>query len=515
MPVRSVIDRVRRGHHVAPAEGVELARLIDGLDPVVGRAIRQRVAEVATALSGGPDGAVSGTTQDVLDAMARALVPMDRAKAWLLLAAIDGRLPDGSQVETFARTAELDGIGEAVAQLIERCTAERDRTWPAVHVMTGLVLVDMHLTAATDFAKGIQRVARELARRWMTTHGPTLIGWRPDLTALRALSPAEAHRACWGGPAVSPPADDPIIVPWHCTYLLPELALDIDRVARLQKMAEHSGTTLNLIGYDLVPMTAAETCHPALVPGFARNLAAVRYARNVAAISEAAAEEYRGWRDMLAGTGLPGPDIHAVTLSTEIYEPDADALARVRTRMTVGALPMVMVVGTHEPRKNHQSVLHAAELLWREGHQFSLTFVGGHSWTPEEFSGTVERLQREGRPVEVITVATDELLWGGYRAARLTVFPSLDEGFGLPLAESLACGTPAITSNFGSMKEIADAGGGALLVDPRDDHAIAHAMRRLLTDDDLHAGLSRAALDRPLITWDTYATGTWQALVGQ
>jgi glycosyltransferase involved in cell wall biosynthesis len=182
--------------------------------------------------------------------------------------------------------------------------------------------------------------------------------------------------------------------------------------------------------------------------------------------------------------------------------------------MTVGALPLVMVVGTHEPRKNHQPVLHAAELLWREGHQFSLTFVGGHSWTPEEFSGTVERLQRAGRPVEVITVATDDLLWGGYRAARFTVFPSLNEGFGLPLTESLACGTPVITSDFGSMKEIADAGGGALLVDPRDDHAIADAMRTLLVDDDLHAELSRAALARPLVTWDTYAAQVWQALVG-
>jgi glycosyltransferase involved in cell wall biosynthesis len=526
--VRSAIERLRHrvrgranGRHGRPVRDQvsndvgSLAVAIDRRDPVVAQAIRQRAGEVTRVLSGSA-AVVPGDLRVVLAALVEALRPLDTARAWLLLATIDGRLPDGSQVEALVRTAELDGVATAVAGAVaDRIdSGTDDEEWPIVRILVDEQLVDVQHTAAKDVATGIQRVTREVARRWVREHGPTLIGWRPDLTAMRALSPGEAHRACWGGPAVSAPVDDPIIVPWRCTYLLPELALEIDRVARLQKMAEHSGTTLNIIGYDLVPMTTAETCHPALVPGFGRNLAAARYARNIAAISEAAAEEYRGWRDMLAATGLPGPNIVGVPLSTEVYEPAANVLAAVRNRMTVGALPLVMVVGTHEPRKNHQPVLHAAELLWREGHQFSLTFVGGHSWTPEEFSGTVERLQRAGRPVEVITVATDDLLWGGYRAARFTVFPSLNEGFGLPLTESLACVTPVITTDFGAMKEIADAGGGALLVDPRDDHSIADAMRTLLVDDDLHAELSRAALARPLVTWDTYAAQVWQALVG-
>src|SRR5205085_1195336 len=97
-------------------------------------------------------------------------------------------------------------------------------------------------------------------------------------------------------------------------------------------------------------------------------------------------------------------------------------------------------------------------------------------------------LRAAHRPVEAISAATDALLFGGYRVARFTVFPSINEGFGLPVAESLACGTPVITSNFGSTREIAeggDAGGGALLVDPRDDDSLTGAMRSLLTDDAL------------------------------
>jgi glycosyltransferase involved in cell wall biosynthesis len=93
------------------------------------------------------------------------------------------------------------------------------------------------------------------------------------------------------------------------------------------------------------------------------------------------------------------------------------------------------------------------------------------------------------------------------------VFPSLNEGFGLPLAESLAAGTPAVTSDFGSMREIAE-GGGALMVDPHDDHAIADAMRTLLTDDAVHARLTAEAQARAAHprTWDDYAAEVWDAL---
>ena len=103
-------------------------------------------------------------------------------------------------------------------------------------------------------------------------------------------------------------------------------------------------------------------------------------------------------------------------------------------------------------------------------------------------------------------------LWAAYTLARCTVFPSLDEGFGLPIAESLACGTPVITSNYGSMLELA-AGGGALLVDPRDDHDIARAIERLVTDDRLHAALREQALVRHDRTWDQYAEAAWDYLV--
>ena len=70
-------------------------------------------------------------------------------------------------------------------------------------------------------------MTREVSRRWTRTADPVLVGWRADLTAMRLLSPDEQHRALHGGPAVDTPEVDTVVVPWRCTYILPELAAEV------------------------------------------------------------------------------------------------------------------------------------------------------------------------------------------------------------------------------------------------------------------------------------------------
>ncbi len=511
--VRMITNRLRPVRSTVPA----LAADIDRHGTARRRALRERIGVLIQALGGDlpADGDANTSTAALLHAVTTVLEPVDGARAWLALAVLAGRLPDADLVLACVRTAELDGVPAALRLAIWSHPLPRvldAGPWRPVRVVTDQVIVDVHHTAQTDFATGIQRVTREITRRWAQTQRPLTVGWSDDEHSIRALSPQQAHRAFWGGPPVPGPTDDPIVVPWRCTYLLPELAAEVTRTTHLQAMARFSGSTLNVIGYDLVPVTTAETSHEGLIPGFARNLAALRHARVVVPISHASAQEYRGWRSMLAGTGLPGPLIRPVVLPAEAAPANAEADQLARQRLLLGDLPLVLVVGSHEPRKNHLTVLHAAELLWRDGLRFSLTFIGGNSWNSTGFLSALGRLQLAGRPVETISAAGDDLLWGAYRTARFTVFPSINEGFGLPVAESLACGTPVITSSFGSMREIADAGGGALLVDPRDDHSVADAMRTLLTDDARLAALRREAQSRPGRTWDDYAAQTWAAL---
>jgi glycosyltransferase involved in cell wall biosynthesis len=294
--------------------------------------------------------------------------------------------------------------------------------------------------------------------------------------------------------------------------VLPELSPERDRNERIAAVAQFARCRTGVIGFDCVPITTAETTALGVSEAFAHNLAAVRHLDRVSTISEAAAVEYRGWRSMLGSVGREGPEILVDLLPAEVPGTTEADLQEARDRLTVAELPMVLCVGSHEPRKNHVALLQAAELLWRDGVQFNLVLVGGRSWNDWRFQEALSAARSRNRPVEAVTTMTDRMLWAAYRLARCVAFPSINEGFGLPVAEALACGTPVVTSNYGSMAEIA-ADGGALLADPRSDVSIAAALRRVLTDDEEHARLVAEAKVRPVSTWDDYAARVWSTLV--
>jgi glycosyltransferase involved in cell wall biosynthesis len=495
--VTSLLSRARRSGAAPLAHAEAWARRVPAVRTALGGALRSavRVPEAAT---------LAAALGDVID-------HRDRSHVWLVLAALTGRLPDHTTVVEVARAAEFDDGASLWAAVAERTTDESAAR--RVRIAVDEVLVDVAHTARTPLATGIQRVARETTRRWLAARACTPVSWSEGYESVRELTATERLRFGSTAPeAVEEPTDTAVVVPWRATYIVAELAAESERSARLLALAALTPNRTGVIGFDCVPLTSAETTQRGFAGVFAGNLAALRSFDRIATISQAAATEYAGWRSMLTAIGLSGPAIASVPLPAEGEKPTEEDLAAARARFLVGPLPLVLVVGSHEPRKNHLTVLHAAELLWREGLRFSLSFVGGNAWGSDSFSRRLTELQRAGRPVDTESRLSDGQLWAAYQLARCTVFPSLNEGFGLPVAESLAAGTPAITSDFGSMLEIA-ADGGALTIDPRDDHALAVAMRQLVTDDALHTRLHRAALARPPRTWDMYANELWEFLV--
>lgn len=474
-----------------------------------------RAVELARALGATEPAHAVGDVEGLADVLGRLLDPTDRSHVWLALSVLTGLLPDEPAVVETARAGEFGGARPLAAAVARLSTPESLR-W-RVRVADGTV-VDVAHTVSTPLMTGIQRVARETARRWVDRPGTAPVSWTPGFGSMRELTAAEHELLVSGRAAadeLAPGEDDVlvVVVPWRATYLVPELGAEPGRTSALLALARFSGNRTGSIGFDLVPITTAETTQLGFAAVFARNLAATRYFDRVAAISGAACTEYRGWRAMLAAIGLPGPAIRSVPLPVHAPAADEQDVALARQNFVVGDLPLVLVVGSHEPRKNHLAVLHAAELLWREGHRFSLSFVGGNAWGSDAFQALLAELVRAGRPVESRRGVSDGELWAAYREARFTVFPSLNEGFGLPVAESLAVGTPVVTSDFGSMLELAE-DGGALTVDPRDDHALAGAMRRLLVDDAEHARLADLARARPARDWTRYADESWDWLTG-
>lgn len=149
--------------------------------------------------------------------------------------------------------------------------------------------------------------------------------------------------------------------------------------------------------------------------------------------------------------------------------------------------PYALAVASLEPRKNFSRLLDAWDELpsdLREAHQL-VVVVSAH-WLQSAVRRRLDRMGRSGAVLLLDHVPASELA-ALYRGARTLVFPSLAEGFGLPVAEAMACGTPVVTADRSSMPEVAD--GGAVLVDPEDVSGIADGIERVLADQSLRRDL--------------------------
>jgi glycosyltransferase involved in cell wall biosynthesis len=165
----------------------------------------------------------------------------------------------------------------------------------------------------------------------------------------------------------------------------------------------------------------------------------------------------------------------------------------------------LLYVARIEPHKNHLRLLDACEKLWREGLKFELRLIGckaypGYAW---RVGMRVLALRAKGRPVRWDTHVSDAELHSAYRDSSFTVFPSLLEGFGLPIIESLWHGRPVVCGANGALGEIAAAGGCAI-VDTESVDSIAGEIRRLLTDQGHYEILHLQAHFRRYRDWEAY-----------
>jgi len=167
--------------------------------------------------------------------------------------------------------------------------------------------------------------------------------------------------------------------------------------------------------------------------------------------------------------------------------------------------PLVLGVGTLEPRKNHPGLVKAfAQAQKKKGGPAMLALAGGKGWLYEETRQVVAELKLENK-VRFLGRVSDLELMTLYSLADVFAFPSFSEGFGIPPLEAMACGAPVITSNTSSLPEIA--GDAALLVDPQDVKALGHAITHLLENEQLREELRQKGYQRAqLYTWSASAS---------
>jgi len=226
----------------------------------------------------------------------------------------------------------------------------------------------------------------------------------------------------------------------------------------------------------------------------------VRRADHILADSQASKE------DLIELWGTPSAKITVLYCGVELrFRPVTDpaALAAVRARYRLGDNPFILTISTLQPRKNHRRLIQAFAPLAARHPDLLLVIAGGKGWGYHQILAEPERWGIAHR-VRFPGFVADADLPALYSAAAVFVYPSLYEGFGLPILEALACGAPVIASNRSSLPEVL--GDAGLQADPLEVEGWTAGMEQLLTDASLRATLiAKGRQQAARFTWESAA----------
>ena len=363
---------------------------------------------------------------------------------------------------------------------------------------------------------GVQRVTRRLAQALsVRSDSVRFVDWDGGKQCLVLISRDEFNQlARWGGfegsedaaLAYCVDAGNRQPVPQHLSargnwLLVPEVTHITFNAAPvtsgLLTDARRKYLSIAFLFYDATPLCRSELA--GMAGRHAEYMSLLALADLVLPISEYAAEDFRAYHflhDRGAKSTLP--------LIRPLGLPGESPLGagRVRPGRVSGGEKLILCVGSITHHKNQLALIRVFERLGRAGRfpGWELVLIGGVDFHVEDALASELAAATQTR---VIRSASDEVLDQYYRRCSFTVFPSLEEGFGLPIAESLWYGKPCVCADFGAMGEVA-AGGGCLMIDMRDSEALGGAVATLIDTPSLLEGLGAAAAARRLGTWDDY-----------
>ena len=394
-------------------------------------------------------------------------------------------------------------------------SAHRDAGTPGAPL-----LIDVSHTSRCTAPTGVQRVSRavclELERQGLAL--PVAFDrWRGEWRLLRREERDTLDTPRHGGPRhrIRPrdalrgaasrvlPALDAVerIPPGRSAGLLVVEKLESRRAREIARLRPRLAGPSVAVVHDLIPVKFPQFATRRSLREFDGYLDTLRCYDGVAAVSEASRRDLiEYWTARGVRTSPP------VTVIAPATEPVAEAP---RPWCDDGP-PVVLMVATLEPRKNQLAVLDACEALWRRGARFALRLIGRRRSGGEPAVTRVAELRAKGRPVEWLGHVSDEALEHAYAECRFTLLPSLYEGYGLPVVESLRRLRPCISSARGALREVS-AGGGCLVLPEPEADPLSAAILRLLEDEDCYRNLVAECEHRRYRNWSDYVDdlGAW------
>ena len=393
--------------------------------------------------------------------------------------------------------------------MLEEIAAERPRITMAVGARTPRRLFYFcGLTASQPFNTGVQRVTRALARE-LGRSGIEVIPVKLDETSGRIVSLSHAeteHLAKWNGPAVRPPQPlpDRLAGEW---LLVPEVTVPSQPVgSNIAKFARDLGMRTAAVFYDLIPLKLPQLYPPEMLPLFEQYWKLFSEADVALPISWTVAADLGRY---LSDRGLRIPAIATCPLAGDL--PDAARVTATPAATERRELRLI-AIGTREPRKNYDRIVRAVMEARKRvpGCRISLEIVGRRAGF-QDLDRDLDELATEAGDVAIHEEVSDSGLLALVNNCDATIYGSWEEGFGLPVLESLWRGLPCLCHDGSAMAEVAP-GGGTLALNMLDEGEITQAISRLAGEDGLLDRLREEALVRPIRTWEDYAADVAFAL---
>jgi len=420
----------------------------------------------------------------------------------------------GKKLDAGLTAAETGGRSTLHAQVIARgkalASAQRLGVLASARRVV-LFYVDHTIRCPTN--TGMQRVVRQLARG-MVESGELIrfVKWLPEEKRFALIDKEElGHLGQWNGPQLSA-ADtrlypdvgsvenhlDAAALALDCWFLQPEVSHitfhDVAPTVDAFLAARVLGAKIAAVYYDAIPMRLP--AYSAGLEAHEKYMQALLLTDLLIPISKRSAKELRLFfaQHQRAKTA---PKIAAVLLPGE-----TNLSKRVVSEIR-GDSKTILSVGSIEPRKNHARLLEAFQAFSElpGNGDWSLILAGNMHG---DIAPIVNAAIAKNPNIHYVPHPLDSELDRLYRSARFTVFPSTEEGFGLPILESIWYSVPCICANFGAMAEVAE-DGGALTVDTRDIGEITRALAELAEDEALFRRLKHDAAVRHIKTWNEYS----------
>lgn len=430
--------------------------------------------------------------------------------------ALANRLPHGvldtKRAEAFRARFTWRRANEAYrAQLLDAMKQKRGGERPR------LLFVDVTNSSRDTANSGVVRVTRRLSAELQAGRNASLffVYWDAERQAYRfvagerenLLKSYNGPSAVFGALAAQTGGEQtpeamlarlPDKPSWRAMVLLPEVVLDGETDNRLA-WARRYGVETAAILYDLIPIEFPQYCGEALCEIFPSYIEALASADRVIAISAYSLECFNSYVER------KGLRISARTAVAWLPGQLA-ASKRVKVPAQRTGPISIVCVSTIEPRKNHGALLAAYRQLRRsEPHlKLRLTLIGNLYSGADHLAETIRQAIAEDPTIRWRVAISDDELLAEMHDAAFTVYPSLVEGFGLPILESLWAGRPCICHDKGVMAELA-ADGGCVVADMNDAGALAAALKALAVDENLHARLAAEARAREICDWSDYA----------